>query len=140
MTAEKTAELDAIVQKRTAEIERLTAQIERLTVQKSDLQNDVRTIKTEQKASNLPNRTPIWTPLTPVACPKKNKPSPILNFGRQSKRQFNRNRRRNRTVEKHGRQLHFRTFGQWTVAQKRTRLGSDRRLKASAQTTSRRTS
>jgi predicted transcriptional regulator len=53
MTAEKTAELDAIVQKRTAEIERLTAQIERLTVQKSDLQNDVRTIKTEQKASDL---------------------------------------------------------------------------------------
>lgn len=52
LIANKTAELDAAVQKQTAEIERLTAQIERLIVQKSDLQNDVRTIKTEQKASD----------------------------------------------------------------------------------------
>ncbi len=50
----KTAELDAIVQNRTAEIERLIAQIERLTVQKSELQNELRTLKTEQKASGLP--------------------------------------------------------------------------------------
>lgn len=54
LVSEKQAELAAIVQNRTAEIEQLTVQIERLTVQKSELQNAVKTLKTEQKASSLP--------------------------------------------------------------------------------------
>jgi uncharacterized protein (UPF0335 family) len=81
MTAEKTAELDAIVQKRTAEIERLTAQIERLTVQKSDLQNDVRTIKTEQKAVNLGKLTDqLHTANTIRQSKKEQAMTDLLNF------------------------------------------------------------
>ena len=52
LLSEKTAELNATVQNRTAEIERLTRQVDRLTVQKSELQNEVRELKIEQKPVN----------------------------------------------------------------------------------------